>query len=422
MNKIAITLSITGILAISIIAIIYLESNNPKLEEATIQWESNIEHFAWDITVADEKVFTSNNEATYCFDSANGHPLWNTSLPRNRGIEFYQNNVYTGSVGGIVNKLDKDSGKLLAQFPAPVSSSIGSKSAPEFYLANNKLFTISDGVAVYDKETEELLIWAPTPFVDRNLGNSSFYAPESEYVFIYGNSRFNPNNGSFHWHLQGSHSPHLVINQEQVIFWNYNPTHYDPGKFIHSANSSTGETLWSYNVESSVFQPTNCNDLLLFASVEGYFHAINITDGSLIWRKHIDTENLLSNDDFASTEVLDASPVYVDSKDQRLYWGFVFDNEPQGETYCLDISTGDIIWTEQFQTNGSIARESLPDLVGLASLKNTLFFTANNHLWTFNKQIGNLTDTRIFDHYILPPVEYDDKVFIAADLFLFAYE
>jgi len=409
---------------------------HPKKEEATLLWKINLEHFAWDITTSDEKVLTSNNEATYCFNLTNGEPLWNTSLPRNRGIEVYQDNVYTGSVGGIVNKLDMETGELIAQFPAPVSSSFGSKSPPEFWLADNKLFVKRDGIAVYDVNTEEQLIWAPVPFVDRQLGNSTLNAPESNYIFIYGNSRFNPNNGSFYWHLEGSHSPHLVIDQKQVIFWNYNPTNYDPGHFIINVNASNGDTLWNYDVGASVFQPTSINGLLLFGSTKGYFYALNITDGSLVWRTKVDTQNLLLNYDYDSAggdNPLRASPVILDSQNQKAYWGFILtqfasfldDDDPdesQGDLACLDINTGDIIWTEQFQSNSSVAQDALPDLVGLANLKNTLFFTANNHLWIFNKQTGNLTDDIIFDHYILPPVKTDDKVCIAADLFIFVYE
>ena len=424
MNKITLTALITGILAISIIAIIYIESSNTKNEEAKLQWEVDLEHFAWDITVADGKVFTSNYQATYCFNSTNGQSLWNTSSKRNSILEFYQENVYTGTMGGIVNKLDKDTGEVLVQFPAPVTSSYGSKTAPEFYLADNKVFALRDGIAVYDVNTEELL-WE-TNYYTTIVANTSVNKPESDYIFIKGKLRYNPNNGSLIWYLQGSHSPHLVVDQEQVIFWNYNPDHYDLGQNILSVKASTGESIWSFDVGASVFHLTNYGDLLLFGSTKGYFYALNVTDGSLVWSTHVDTQDLLLNYDYASAEGLfDASPVYVDSLNQRAYWGFVFDQDnadSQGDLCCLDILTGDVIWTEQFQTNGSIARESLPDLVGLASLKNTIFFTANNHLWTFNKLIGNLTDVKIFDHYILPPVVVDNKVFIAADLFLFVYE
>lgn len=436
MDKITLTILITGILFTSIIALVYIDSNTSKLEEATILWESPLEHFAWDITVADGKVFTLSNEATYCFNSTNGQPLWNTSIRRNRGIEFHQDYVYIGSVGGIVNKLDKDTGEVVATFPAPVSSSYGSKTAPGFYLGDNKVFTIRDGVAVYDFDSGELF-WKNTPMNILTLGNASINAPESEYIFIKGNARYNPNNGSIIWSIPGWFDNPPIVTQEKVFFWNYNSTRSDFGQKILCVNASTGEPLWNYDVKASIFQPVSHNDLLLFGSTKGYVYALNITDGSLVWRKHVDTQHLLLNYDYTSAvgsnNPLRASNVYADSQNQKVYWGFILTkfgvisdqgviDESQGGICCLDISTGDIIWTEQFQTNGSIARSSLPDLVGLAPLKNTIFFTANNHLWTFNKQIGNLTDAKTFDHYILPPVGVENKVFIATDLFLFAYE
>jgi len=412
MNKIALTVLITGILATSIIAIIYLESSNTKNEEAPLLWETSLEHFATDITVADGKVFTTNSLISQCFNLTNGNSLWNASIHRNDGIEFYQNNVYIGSVGGIVNKLDKDTGEVLAQFPAPVSSSIGSKTSPDFFLADNKLFTSRDGVAVYDVKTEELF-WENNRNLVLTLGNASLNVPESNYIYIKGNARYNPNNGSLIWNKPGWQDNPPIITQKQVIFWNYNSECSDFRQNILSVNASTGETIWNYDVEASVFQPVSYNEILLFGSNKGYFYALNITDGSLVWKIHIDTNHLMLN--YTS---LDAPSVYVDSQNQRAYWGFIVaqNDGSQGELSCLDISTGNLIWTEQFLTNGSA------DVGSLVSLKNTIFFTANNHLWTFNKQTGNLTDVKTFDHYILPPVEYDNKVFIAADLFLFAYE
>jgi outer membrane protein assembly factor BamB len=274
------------------------------------------------------------------------------------------------------------------------------------------VFASRDGVAVYDVHTEELF-WKNNRNLVLTLGNASINAPESNYIYIRGNLRHNPNNGSVIWYNPGWHDNSPIITQKQVIFWNYHLDYSDFGQNILSVNASTGETLWSYDVKASVFQPTHHNDLLLFGSVKGYFYTLNLTEGSLIWRTHVDTNHLLLNNTSS-----DASPVYVDSQNQRVYWGFITEqnDESQGYLCCLDISTGNVIWAEPFQTEGST------DVGGLASLKNTIFFTGNNHLWTFNKATGNLTDTKSFNHYILPPVEADNKVFIATDLFLFAYE
>ena len=186
------------------------------------------------------------------------------------------------------------------------------------------------------------------------------------------------------WSIQGRQSPHLVIDQKQVVFWNYYPKFSDFVQVIHSVNATTGDTLWSYDVGASVFKPASYTELLLFGSVKGYFYALNITDGSLVWREHVDTNDLLLNYNLASVDSdnLEASHVYLDLEDERVYWGFILEQEDKasGDLVCLDISTGNIIWTNQFSTEGSSAKESLSDLVGLASLKNTFFFTAKNHL------------------------------------------
>ena len=163
---------------------------------------------------------------------------------------------------------------------------------------------------------------------------------------------------------------------------------------------------------------------------------MNITDGSLVWRTHVDVNQIMLYHNFTSAEFNSppaASPVYIDTENQIVYWSFAVsqfgvddlsgNDQYIGELGSLDLSIGEIIWTKQFINNGSITRGLTgTPLLGLASLKNTIFLTTNKHLWTFNKSTSNVTDIKIFDHYILPPVKTESKVFIAADLFLFAYE
>jgi len=84
-----------------------------------------------------ERVFASDNWGNvYCFDAQSGESGWTASVDSfvaaGSTIAVYEGKVYVGCRGSVVNKLDENTGKLELKFQAPVSTTYGSKSAPDF--------------------------------------------------------------------------------------------------------------------------------------------------------------------------------------------------------------------------------------------------------------------------------------------------
>jgi outer membrane protein assembly factor BamB len=411
------------------------EPSHPK-EPPTILWQSDLEHFATDIAVADGKTFTSNIQAGYCFDAQNGRLLWETDIHDTKKVEVYAGKVYTGSRGSVVNRLNENTGKLELTYQAPVSTSYGSKVAPDYFVADGRVFASQNGIAVYNASTGELF-WELPSFGGITLGNASASATESDYVFIWYNSRVNPTNGNTLWSIQGSSSDPPIVTDGKVIFWNYDPAwNPDAGQAILCVNASSGDTLWSFDAGAPVFQPTIYNSLLLFGASDGNFYALHTANGAVEWKTRVDTQNIMAGENLPAEAKFDSppavSPVVVDSRNQNLLWCFavtqygiegVGGNDQYVGILCsLDPANGDIIWTNQIVRNGSISNgPPKTPILGLASLDGNIFLTARIDLWIIDESTGNPIETQHFEHFLLPPVVYDNKVFVAADLYLITY-
>jgi outer membrane protein assembly factor BamB len=343
-------------------------------------------------------------------------------------LSVYAGSLYYGSTGSVVYRLDPTTGRQEMKYEAPVSSSWRSKGAPDFFVADGKVFAIANGIAVYDADDGELF-WEYSDYTTSlTLGNASASALESDYVFMRYNSRVSPNNGSYLWHVKGWHSEPVVITQNQVIFWNYDSNSSTGGQTVLCVNASCGETLWSFDVGAPVFQPTEYNDFLLFGTYDGDFYALHAQNGTVAWKTSVDPQNTMHR------EMLTAvSPVIVDSETQSVLWSYVCNqldlNVAGGQVQyvgviCnLDLNTGDLTYTNQFQGNGTITKETIPTpLLGLASLNDAIYLTAGYDLWILDQSTGNALDTLHFEHYLRPPIAYRTRVYVAADLFLFAYE
>jgi outer membrane protein assembly factor BamB len=403
-------------------------SNEPT---PRILWQIDIEHFATDFTVADGKVFVSDQLGNvHCFDVQSGKSLWNASVGdyAPSTITVYERKVYVGNKGSVVNKLDMNTGKLELTFQAPVTSSYGSKSAPEFFVADGKVFASQDGIAVYNASDGELF-WKTNRMGVLESPNIS--APESDYIFIMGHSRVNPNNGSIIWSISGGSSGATNVTHGKLLFWNYNPAgSADEGKSLLCVNASSGEESWIFNVGSRMFQPTVSDDIVLFGAEDGYLYAVNFADGTLNWRTFVDDQHLIET--FNSyTEAqkaiihMSASSVQVDPQNKRVFWsvivGYNGDNVYNGTVWALDLSDGNRIWTLPVINDGSV----FTNYAAFASvtLSNTLLYvTEHSDLYCLDANTGTIKLRQNFEHYVLPPIAADNKVFIAADLWLIAYE
>jgi len=199
---------------------------------------------------------------------------------------------------------------------------------------------------------------------------------------------------------------------------NYNET--------FSLNQTSGEPLWSFNVNGLPYQPTVYGSLLLFGASDGNFYALDMDNGKLAWKTHVDTQNLLSL--VNSDNYFTAFPIQVDPQKQRVSWSFAITEQLgtnsqnkhdryTGAVCSLDLATGNIIWTRQIEDSGAFYDTP----VGLVVNNDTVFLTENYALWILSAPTGNVLSTEHFEHYVLPPVASDGKVFVAADLYLRAY-
>ncbi len=392
-------------------------SNEP---EPSVLWQSDMERFATDFVVAEGKVFTSDAQGdVHCFDAQSGESLWDADVGGYTGarstIAVYDGKLYVGCRGSVVNRLDMNTGKIELSYQAPVWTSGGSKGAPSnFFVADGKMFAAQDGIAVYNESNGELL-WKTDMMGVLETANIS--APESDYIFIRGHSRLNPNNGSAIWHVSGGSSGATSVTQGKVLFWNYNPVGgSDDGRILLCVNAFSGEEEWSFDVGSRMFQPIVSNGMVLFGAEDGYLYSVDFADGTLNWRTFAYDQNTTEAD------VLDvtAFSVQADSQHQRVFWSVTVSyNETKadnGTILSLDLSDGNRIWT------CPVTNETSWNFVGATLSNNILYVTANYNLYCLDANNGTLKLKQNFEHYVLPSVVTDNKVFVAADLWLIAYE
>lgn len=427
------------VLAVSLFALLYQNGSSeffepPMLTEPPpVLWQIDLEHFATDFVVYGGRVFACDHWGNVlAFDAANGKLLWNKHVggyvAPGPSLTVYDGKPYYGSRGSVVYRLDPNTGSQELSYEAPVSSSYRSKAGPDFFVADGKVFATADGIAVYNADDGELFWERPFNVIGITLGNASASTPEIDYVFMRSSSRVNPNNGSRLWDVKGRHSEPLVITQSQVIFWNYDANNSAGGQTVLSVNASSGEPLWSFDVGAPVFQPTEHNGFLFFGTYDGDFYALDAQNGTVGWKTSVDPQNIMHRQMFSAV-----SPVVIDSETQSVLWSYTCNQLDLGMAggqvqyvgvICnLDLNTGELEYTNQFQGNGTITNETnATPLLGLASLNDTIYLTAGTDLWILDQSTGNSLGMRHFEHYLHAPVAYRTRVYFATDLFLFAYE
>jgi outer membrane protein assembly factor BamB len=447
--KIPISIVLVLVLAVSVLFVLTaLPSKLPNL-----LWKTNIAHFANDIAFVDGKVAITTPQGVYGYDADNGSLLWTSTLSTGGKMQVYERKLYVAGFGSTVYGVNQTTGQTILPFHAPVWSSAYMKSFPaSFHVADGKVFVTGDGTAVFNATTGEEF-WETTNMLPKDhtfplkpiiiLGPASSSAPESNYIYMKGASRVNPNNGEVLW--DASHYQVLppVIVDNQVIFWGTTPdlsTYLEDkpvyGHGLVSINATSGEVLWNYEVDAKFFEPTPYNDLLLCGANDGYFYALNLSNGTLAWKTKVDTQNLMKGENLPAQAKSNSEPgvsqVIVDSKDNTATWAFLItqfqingengNNLYVGRLTTLDISDGRIPKTTIIQRNGTVSSSSPPTpTLGLASFKNTFYMTAGVDLWTINRATGYVTTVQSFEHSILPPILGNNMMYVAADLYLYAF-
>jgi outer membrane protein assembly factor BamB len=434
---------IAGLIAVVVAASLAVKYGLLTPQGSSILWQRDIGQFATGLAAADGKVFTIDIWGTVsCYDAQNGESVWNGSIGAywGAGLVVSGGRVYGGKSGAEVGSLDETTGEFQWIVRAPVSSDLWDKRAPaSITVVDGRLFATADGVGVHNATTGELL-WEYTNYgniSDQQVWWVSAYPLEDNLVYAQSGGpsgvhtyRLDPNNGSILWRLNGTFfSGRPIAYKGQVIMETYTliEQNYSQKMQVVSLNETTGASLWSYNVGAEIYQPTAAyNGLLLFGASDGNFYALHMDNGKLAWKTPVDSENILAI--VNSDNVLSVFPIQVDPQNQRVFWSFAVTeqlgttSENKHDRYTgfltsLDLATASRIWTKKIEDSGVFY--STP--VGLVFSKDTVFLTENYGLWIFSASTGNVFSTQHFDHYVLPPVVSDNKVFVAADLYLIAY-
>jgi outer membrane protein assembly factor BamB len=174
---------------------------------------------------------------------------------------------------------------------------------------------------------------------------------------------------------------------------------------LYALDKETGELKWKFKAEGSIYSsptikvenPANGmnrmvhtsggDDRVFFGSVDGHLYALNVEDGSLIWKFKTDA-------DIYSSPAVGDSLVYIGSNDYFMY--------------AVDLETGKLRW--KFETSGAV--HSSPIAVG-----DKLFFGSyDGNFYVLDRFTGKLLwkyQTR--GMISSSPAYYDGKIYIASE-------
>jgi outer membrane protein assembly factor BamB len=433
-------ISIFAIVVVASLLISYFLLANPQIipsgNPPSSNWKHKLDNFATAITFDNGKVFVTDNPGNVqCLDASTGNFIWAANVggwaSNGHPIAVSNGIVYVGVGGGGVVTLSESSGKLLPlSFYAPVTTSWGEKEAPQqFFISDGRIFVYQNGWGVFNISNGDMF-WESGE-LGLTVGNATYSATDLSPVFVQRTVRFNPNNGSIMWQVSGDASDPAIILQDRVILWNYNPDgSADEGKTLLCVNASTGQTIWQFNVNSRMYQPTEYNGVVLFGAYDGNFYALNLSDGSVAWKTKVTDQNdkaTMPWQDIHYPLTPSTSLVQIDNQTNRAFWAFAFAQNGWGsvDVYsgvvcCLDLTNGHVAWKTPISQNTSTEGGSVNQF-GLTVLNGRVYLTTGSDLWVFDQSTGSVQRTEHFDHYVLSPVAGYSQVLLAGDLNLSSY-
>jgi outer membrane protein assembly factor BamB len=448
-TKIVIALLIVALLVTSII-VYQQHTPNPTsplpndelpVPQRNIQFQQEIPEFANTIAVADSKFFTlDDNGRLNCFDAQSGGLLWQAPVGgwRSGGIVVKDGVIYVGIGSGVIKTVNETTGKMLdLQFEAPVSTSWGSKSPPNaFSVIEGRVFAAQTGCNAFSADTgSQLWISLPVtmlnppgmPYTDSvwafsdNLVLGAGMYPAGN-AFADGYYRIDPDKGTVIWAIECSNIQEPLIYHNRIILTNFG---HNIQKFctkVCVATASSGTTLWSYDIGSPTYKPIIYGDLLLLVGTDGYFYALNLSNGSLSWKTPLNSDGTLKD--------AAVSHIRVDEQTQKIYWAYANTRTNGSDDniiydaalFSLDLATGGNLQTQTFQSNCTepFVTGRNP-LLGLALLNHTAYLTVQKDLWAFNKSSLQPAGMQHFDYRLVTPVVAYGKLYISADFYALAY-
>lgn len=431
------TIIVAAALIISYVLVAFPQAI-PGGNQPSNNWKYKLDNFATALAFDNGKVFVTDNPGNVqCLDASTGNVIWTATVGgwTSNGHPIVVSNgiVYVGIAGGGVVTLSESWGELLPlSFKAPATTSWGWKQSPQqFFISEGRIFVSQNGWGVFNVTSGEKF-WESGESGLVTLGNGSYSQTAINPVFIQHTTRFNPNNGSIIWRINGDASDPVVIVQDRIILWNYNPDGItDEGKIMLCVNASTGKIIWRFDVNSKMYQPTEYNGLVLFGAYDGNFYALNLSDGSVAWKTQATDQNGKATvpwQDVHYPLTPSTSLVQIDNQTNRAFWAFAFAqtgwgsvDEYSGVICSLDLANGHVVWKTPISQNTSTEGGAVKQF-GLIVLNGRVYLTTGSDFWVFDQSTGGVQRMEHFDHYVLSPVAGDRQVFLAGDLHLSSYK
>jgi outer membrane protein assembly factor BamB/DNA-binding transcriptional ArsR family regulator len=372
-------------------------------------WERDLGINIADFVVADDKAFAMTFDGdSHCFSLQDGRTLWSYSLGGyamwTHLITVSDGKVYAGSRGSVLTAFEANTGTFLWQFKPNVTSSIASKSPPEFDVLNGKVLVNADGFFVLDAVTGTLL-WGSTSHSDvyqaSAFANNQIFATEIAKYPDYRASlvSFDADTGQKRWSTPIGHDVgSIVVANGRIVLWDLHQN-----QTIFCVDETSGVLLWQFDVGSTVFQPTVANGLILLGASDGNFYAIN-EDGSVRWQYE---------SHFQSTRYGAAAAPKVFGN--TVLVGFEF-----GQVSALGLLDGKLIWTTPVSgIVGSlvISNNDLYVISGAYVLETNV----GANLYKISADDGSIQWKQTYNYWALPPAYASNRLYVAADLKVIAY-
>lgn len=414
----------------------YIETRPPGTDEGSIIWETNLPSTATEIAVADQKILLADSSQLFCLSATDSSPIWNTSYGYSgygTKMQIYNNRVYLGTVNLMVRSFNINTGQAELNYTAPPTLINDYKRTANFLVADGKVFAYGAGTSAYIASTGQKL-WSVTSLYKPAVSVTAQQLVSSNYTYVAGSSRINPNDGSIIWSFPCATNYEPILYQDKVILWNY-ASKYNYPQTEHAIiclNIDTGSQLWRVDTDTPIFQPNVSGDLLLFGAQDGYFYGLNLSDGSFKWKTNVDdlgiikvyNQKIATEKNLSPSDILSPAPPLIDSNHNRLFWSIFDSNYVQsnktnlGSFMCLNIQSGNIVWYKPIVNNTSFNWGSQQ----MAVLNNELFISANCLIYCLNTDTGNIQWIRHQDSYFFKLLLIDDRVYALADKHLIVYK
>ncbi|MGD2066397.1 MAG: PQQ-binding-like beta-propeller repeat protein [Candidatus Bathyarchaeota archaeon] len=392
-----------ALVIVSVVAVFEYTQLQPDVEnqpqDSTAAWTRELYVTFAAFTIMDNKTFTMTRDGDfYCFDQETGQTLWSQSLGGYvmlSQIVVENGQVFVGSRGSVLNCLSEENGSILYQFEASVASSIASKTAPDFTVSDGRVFVAADGFHVLNVTNGELLWEYAHGSLPTYVGNGGWTVAENR-VFARGWEDghklfcFNITDGSILWQDGIKINSPPIVNNGQVLIWNY-----DNNTILKCLDEITGSTLWSIDFGTTIFRPTLYDSMLFFGLEDGDFQS-ETESGSRNWIYS-------SNHDTSSYSSVAVPKIFDD---------MVITGYEVGYLTALNLSDGKLIW-----------RTPISDNVGSITLaKNVLIVTSGTSLYLIDPASGGIQESITFQYWILTPKLAGNRLFIAADGKVIAFD